>query len=69
MRIEEMDSYVYCGLITDESIEEVYVNGEETALVDVGNRHRVWYSLSKIESSAKIKAIKTDGTEEWLKEM
>ncbi|RLQ89715.1 hypothetical protein [Planomicrobium sp. Y74] len=66
------EKYLWCGLITDSSVEEIFVDREAAEIVDISETLRVWYSLSSLsgeQSDMKIWAVMTDGTEEWLEDM
>ncbi|CQR45912.1 hypothetical protein BN1058_00154 [Paraliobacillus sp. PM-2] len=63
------EPYLWCGTVTEPKYEKVIVGDTEAKLIAMNDgTKRVWYQLSQ-NKNEEIKAILTDGSEEWLKEV
>lgn len=60
--------YIYSGTLSDDLIDEVYVDGEIAKVIEVKGNKRFWYAISNTKDT-EVNVVNKDGTKEVLEEI
>ncbi|WP_221563404.1 hypothetical protein [Alkalihalobacillus sp. TS-13] len=60
--------WIYFGLVTEPSVEKIFVGDDPVTLRSVEGSARYWYYIEPNGYNYPIEGIRSDGSEYWIKE-